>query len=86
MQCRSADELCRLPSRTDSDRVRVNALSKQQRRTTSILVAVVLFFFFAWLPHNVREMVRFLVEKYVLKFLKFPENLITHVNQPAKYL
>uniref|UniRef100_A0A914HR17 G-protein coupled receptors family 1 profile domain-containing protein n=1 Tax=Globodera rostochiensis TaxID=31243 RepID=A0A914HR17_GLORO len=57
-KCQSVDNLCRVPSRSDSDRAhRVHAVSKQQRRTTLILVTIVLFFFFAWLPHNIREMV-----------------------------
>ncbi|KAL3076762.1 hypothetical protein niasHS_011499 [Heterodera schachtii] len=56
--CQSVDDgLCRVPSRPDNRAHRVNAVNKQQRRTTLILVTIVLFFFFAWLPHNIREMV-----------------------------
>jgi hypothetical protein len=57
LQSQSAEGLCRVPSRTGSDRMRANELSKQQRRTTTILAAVVLFFGLAWLPHNLLTMI-----------------------------
>lgn len=50
-------QLCRVPSQSESDRLRAIVLGKQQRRTTTILAAVVLFFGLAWLPHNLLSMV-----------------------------
>ena len=55
-QSPSVEGLCRVPSRTESDKMRANELSKQQRRTTTILASVVLFFGLAWLPHSVLTM------------------------------